>query len=550
MSKGICDDCCCGCFFTFLLANIVAIMWAGIQLVPNLIIGIGGTVIVSVFTFVQTFLKTYYAILVSKMFGWKLRTLILLTAWIPLIAYPFLAIICATIADVLYTVVFVYGSTVARISEGESWCDCDTLSNVSNAVVDFFNWNYFTIPMELDNLIKYGGRVYEINVLNTIIGTLIGVIGSFLMCVMFAILAILKYLPFLFKIVIQIGKNCTSDCCGIFFLVILILCLVCIGLSPLVIPLSALGGLLAGFPVVYEYINTGNAQLAFLLIGKMICDYDIMSSSIALDWSSFGGRSENEFSCFSCFDNAYKREKQLYESHTQNYVTPPLYRETYTEQEPLRPFYRPPSQEGYQTIDLQPSAPPMPNTTTIFTVQEIWNGFFEMCEQTAIEAVITKLITIDDFESYESYLFIGLSSLVAFNSIERSIGINGIKLHSGKIVNIFSRPTDTFSVGVYDTVIDIKGKFNILNPTHHEIMYMKKWLLTVGNETKCAQFASGIPEERLIVLKQFTSHVQSLGTNVTKAPTFHRLFGNTINKVVLQKEALNRQIIQDTDNFV
>lgn len=554
MAKGICDDCCCcGCFFTFLLANCIAIIISGLCLVPNLLIGIGGAIIVSAFTFFQTFIKTYYAIFVSKMFGWKLRTLIILTAWIPLIAYPFLSIIVATIVDVLYTLVFVYGLTVANISEGKSCCDCySTISTVSNTVVDFFHWNYYTIPMELDNLIKYGGRVYEINILNTIVGTIIGVIGSAVMCITFTILAILKYFPFLLKIVIQIGKNCSADCCGIFFLVIFVLCLVSIGLSPLVIPLSFLGGLLAGFPVVYEYINTGNARLAILLIGEIIYSYDVMSSKVAFDWSSFSGSSENEFSCFSCFDSAYKREKQRYE--TQNNVVRQLYRETYAEQTTYQTSTAPrlPTRDVYHTIDIQPSAPVMPSTTTstIFTVQEIWNGFFEMCEQSAMEAVITKLITIDDFESYESYLFIGLSSLVAFNSIERSMGINGIKLHSGKIVDIFSRPTDTFSVGVYDTVIDIKGKYKELNPTHREIMYMKKWLLTVGDEIKCANYSSGISEQRLLILKQFTSHVQSLGTNVTKAPTFHRLFGNTISKVISQKEELTRKIVRNSDNFV
>lgn len=98
-------------------------------------------------------------------------------------------------------------------------------------------------------------------------------------------------------------------------------------------------------------------------------------------------------------------------------------------------------------------------------------------------------------------------------------------------------------VGVrQDTVIDIKGKFKKLNPTYSEIMFMKKWLLTVGNEIKCTQYSSEISTERLIVLKCFTSDVQSLGTNVTVAPTFHKLFGNTINKIVAQKESLKQQM--------
>jgi hypothetical protein len=295
---------------------------------------------------------------------------------------------------------------------------------------------------------------------------------------------------------------------------------------------------LAGFPVVYEYINTGNAQLSILLVGNMIYDYDVISSDIAFNLTSHFMRRRDQNSCFTCFIESYDRARS---TQIPIPTSTQLYRETYTEPSaPTQPqiVQVEPSSRTYQTINISPSAPPASSSVQIFTVQEIWNGFFEMCEKSACGAVTTNLISIDDFESCEPYLFIGLSSLVAFEAIERSMDTNGIKLHSGKIVNIYTRPTDTFSTTVYDTVIDIKGKFKELNPTHRELIFIRKWLITVGDEAKCVQYMKDINSERLTSLKQFMSYVQSLGTNVTKAPTFHRLFGNTINKVVAQKDNL------------
>jgi hypothetical protein len=502
--------CCC----TFLFANIIAALSVAVYLVPNLVIGLIGALISLIVWFPYNFIKTYYTIIFTKLLGPKLKLLVFLTAWIGLFAYPFFVMIIVAIADVLFSVVYVYGDTIAKFindssSRSDRECCCSSIRMIATAVGDFWNINYYTIPTELDRLLEYGGHVYEINVLHTIIGTLLGMVGSIVMSVVFCALSILKYIPFLFSIVIQIGKNCVPECCGLWFLLVVISCFVCIGLSPLVIPLSFLGGLLLGFSIVYDYINYGSFYRSFLLIGSMLYQFDISSTSMAF-FNSSSDRN-NISSCFECFHI-------MYESQVAQYITPPIY-------------------TMYQETDDYIRANSAPHLCVRLTVQEIWNGFFEMCEEVLTDAVINKLITIDDLIGFEPYLFIGLSSLVAFNGIERSVDIYGIKLCSGKIVNTGSKPTDSFSTGIYNTVIDIKGKLKQLNLTQSETLFVKKWLLTVGDEEKCKSYMVGIDALRLTTLKQFTGSVQSVGTNVTRAPTFHRLFGNMLQTVISKKDS-------------
>lgn len=145
---------------------------------------------------------------------------------------------------------------------------------------------------------------------------------------------------------------------------------------------------------------------------------------------------------------------------------------------------------------------------------------------------------MDDIEEYESYLFIGLSSLVAFNGIERSLTQNGILMSNGKSVDMYTRPTDIFSTEIYEMMIDIKEKLKEINLSQHELRFVRHWLITVGNEEKCTKYAENISPERLTEIKKFTSLIQSIGTIITRVPTFHRLFGNMLTKVISKKEEL------------
>lgn len=549
----VCGCCCYSLYFVTFLAVFSAIK-AAILTVPIFLIGTIGCVASSIFLLPYDFYKAYSIVFLSPRIGINVRIMLFLLLPIPLLLWVPLVLFCSL-------AVALFGGFFGTFIESY-WLSIDNsdgcgkscgnfgktkgIEYAINAVQDFWNFNYRSYCSFVDeiNSPNTTGYVFDINVIQIFIGLLMSTISICLNLPVAVLILLIKYIPAVFRGWYVLWKSFKSTDC--FMGICFVPYVVATFLVPPVLAAAIPIGLIVDacyciYPAIVMYKSptfVSGLGNGFKQIFRCMYVLDSWTNSVIFE--------ANDASCFACF----KFEIDFDESgRSQRYNDPAVVR--------AEPSYRPPvtttttnTTSAYQYpvqqhIVTQPTVASTYGTTTIaqngqngqnkdnrIAVLTIWDSFFAMCEIHGKEALTEGLCTKDSIESVDPILVIGLPSLVFARTIIRSKDVNSIQMATGQIVDEQTRPTDMLSNTLYPMFITLKNDFNDLNLTEEELIFVERWLFSVGNEAQCKTLTLVIAQDRLTEIKKVTSQIQSIATTVSRLPPFHRRFYAAVQKII------------------
>lgn len=156
-------------------------------------------------------------------------------------------------------------------------------------------------------------------------------------------------------------------------------------------------------------------------------------------------------------------------------------------------------------------------------VTTVWNSFFNQCYTLGCEARQTGLITKEECEDQDPFLFLGLPALVIFACLERSVELDseGIVLATGVEITEENRPSGTVSNLVWRPSLHVKGLIKAAKLDEADKQFVRRSLLRQHNDDPdCAT----LPQGRIVVLNEITSKLNSLAINVSRLMKFSTRF--------------------------
>ncbi|AYV76322.1 MAG: putative membrane protein [Terrestrivirus sp.] len=538
----------CGCFcysiyFVTFLAVFSAIK-AAILTVPIFLIGTIGCVGSSIALLPYDFYKAYSIVFLSPRIGINVRIMLFFLLWIPLLLWVPLVFFCSLVASLFGgffgTFLESYWLSIGNSDGcGKSCGNFGKTKGIEyaiNAVQDFWNFNYRSYCSFVDeiNSPNTTGYVFDINVIQIFIGLLMSTISICLNLPVAILVLLIKYVPAVVRGWYVLWKSFKSTDCfqGICFIPYVVATFLIPPVLAAAIPIGLIiDACYCIYPAIVMYKSptfVSGLGNGFKQIFRCMYVLDSWTNSVIFE--------ANDTSCFACFKFEIDFDES---SRSQRYNDPVVVR--------TEPYRSPVTTSTYQYpveqhIVTQPTVASTYGTTTIgqneqnkdnrIPVLTIWDSFFAMCEIHGKEALTEGLCTKDSIESVDPTLIIGLPSLVFVRTITRSKDVDGIQMATGQIVNEQTRPIDMLSNKLYPMFMTLKSDFNALKLTDEELIFVERWLFSVGNEAQCRTLTVAIAQERLIEIKKVTSQIQSISTTVSRLPPFHRLFYAAVQKII------------------
>lgn len=511
-----CFKCLCCCWVIQVVGAIKVAIKVAITIIPTVLIATLGATLSCIVYLPKNFFYSYYVILCSPQFGLNVKILLFLTAWIPLITHPMFVCVISLIGSIFAGIFVPYVESYGMIDEQ---CDMCISTKIWSHSIDYVTGvNDVVSRIYYDIVSQYNinnGVTYDIPIVKIIVGFFVTVVSSVFTTVMVSILCMFKYFPCVLKAIVDICRlwSDVDIFRGICFPLMLVCIVLTIPVTFLISVLFVVFYLFLSFGVTIEYVKTESINRAFSVMFNNIYEFDMMINRYMRD--DRRGYDENVPSCFSC----WKARSDLYEE-------PPIY--ISHQQMPVSSASQ--MTEGgnnsYYALDFVNSM----RDSKKLSISTIWNAFFVMCTSGCTEALQAKLCTLEDVEACLPELFVGIPSYVILNAVIRSIGSNGVLLHDmNTIVTQENCPIDMFSKATYDKMIKMKELYNTIKPNQFdEIMYIKKWLITVGNNEKCKNEISNVGKERIEELNKLCSSIQELAISATQMPLFKRDYDQAI----------------------
>ena len=240
-------------------------------------------------------------------------------------------------------------------------------------------------------------------------------------------------------------------------------------------------------------------------------------------------------------------------------------------------------------IERQVSASVDLVTSRLLALNSVWESFFAGCQQALETSIRLGWCTYEDAEMYEPFLFIGAPSLVIFRVLERSTESRGIILlfDDGEKYEVTeeTRPRGVFPDYVWNKMTlmrdmlknldlqvltgrnkdakEVFGEFHTALCWHastcggssitapgNEDMKVKTALILGGDRDEDIEYSgtAAIAAESLRKARRkrqeklhkeamdLLGGIQCLATDISRAPTFHRRFGDVLAKVVEEQK--------------
>ena len=156
-------------------------------------------------------------------------------------------------------------------------------------------------------------------------------------------------------------------------------------------------------------------------------------------------------------------------------------------------------------------------------VTTVWNSFFNQCYTLGCEARQTGLITKEECEDQEPFLFLGLPALVIYAGLERSVELDseGIVLAKGVEITEENRPSGTVSNLVWRPSMHVKGLIKAAKMDEADKQFVRRSLLRQHNDDPDG---ATLPQGRIVVLNEIISGLNSLAINVSRLMKFSTRF--------------------------
>ena len=161
----------------------------------------------------------------------------------------------------------------------------------------------------------------------------------------------------------------------------------------------------------------------------------------------------------------------------------------------------------------------------------IWDSFWERSYELSMQCLKLDILLVDDFLNQESFLFIGLPSLVLIEAVHRSVGEEGILLATGLLVTKLNCPREFAEL--FRVVEAFKSRFFALEFNNLELCWLKLNLLFASCDKIPPQDIScRISEERIKMINSVKANVTQVAIGVTQMSIFKRRFGEVITRVI------------------
>lgn len=147
----------------------------------------------------------------------------------------------------------------------------------------------------------------------------------------------------------------------------------------------------------------------------------------------------------------------------------------------------------------------------------VWGNFFVMYTQECIFAIDTHLCNIETVKEQPDWLKIGITSLVILNSINRSVGSDGITLNDGQVITSKNCPIDPFSQSVFKKVMTMKNQYENIRMTAQEKLSLSQQL--ISNKNTWEDFNGSQYKNEI---KLFAKSLISFAKNITLTLSFPR----------------------------
>jgi hypothetical protein len=516
-------SCCC---YLFILP-IIFLFQGIIIVVPVSLFAVIGCISVALFWILPDILFTLLTIWLTPRWGPNVKIMISLMTPIAVVLWLPLVFVCSLVAGMLYGL---FGPMVhgfvgfcnTNHSDIYAWCGghiFKIIKNTRDFLIDFWDMNgsYKSMLYDFRSTANADGSVFEISLLKIPIGFIIVVVAGVFNTISLLVMSIIMYVPLtyqLFKKFLGIVCCCDSnDGCGDddmgWCRCIAFICFVPISVVSILIPFA--GPIILILCPFYGFWYAIRAALYACNNNKFVLSY-YYTKEFNLD------------SWYTLTNFVFDLDKNYDTPHMDgNAIVIPIVNPA-----PIFPHIVPESNDVAHKSHVVPPGP-----VSTVSLAEIWDSFFKVCEEYIKEAVKEKLVSVDDIESMEPYLFIGLPSFVVFRMIERSLQYEGtiFLMANNTFVIEENRPKNFLANTIWPILVNLRTELMKLKPSSDEIKYMEASLITLKNENKMKQFQE-ISKERIKEINVVTSKFQSLGTTISRLPQVPRRFGNTLRSAI------------------
>lgn len=516
---------CCFSLLVFFLMPIFQLIQGAIIVVPITLMSLIGSLVTTIIWFIPDVGFTFWTIWRTKRWGINVKILVTLIMPVAMVVWPLLVIVCALIAG------FFYG-LFGPMAHGFFGCWADELwylycggkmpvvfRTTWHCVVDFWhvNKNYKAMLYDFRTTANADGSVFEISLYKIPIGFFLAILLGTVDTIAFVLMGVLLYIPFVYRALVEFNRfvcGCNSKksvddcccqmmCCCICFIPIIVIDIIIIILIPVLLVIAPFYAFWASINASLYACNTNKFSWAFAY------NHEFVSSS----WYD---------SLTFIFGGNY------------NYDTPHM-KGRFLEQQsaPLQQVHvEVPSYQNAAVVEEQ-------KRISIIT---IWDSFFEMCTIYTREAVRENLVTQDDIECCEPYLYTGLPSFIVLRLVKRSIDSNtvGFQMADGTVVTDLNRPVGLIADSVWPKLLALRKELEELFTNNNnncviddnEYTYMEKFIITLN--TKPINTDS-LDKDRIVQINRVASKFQDLGIMISRLPQVPRRFGEAMNEAILIK---------------
>ncbi len=169
----------------------------------------------------------------------------------------------------------------------------------------------------------------------------------------------------------------------------------------------------------------------------------------------------------------------------------------------------------------------LPNDRRLGTTT-VWNSFFNQSFTLGADALAKGIISKEEIEDQDPFLFLGLPAAVMYAGLERSVelGAKGIVLAKGLEVTEENRPFGNASNIFWGPCMRIKELIKAANLEKNEKGFIRKALLRQHNED---QDLATIDESRLKVLNEIIGSTNSMAIRMSRLMKFSSRFREVLS---------------------
>jgi hypothetical protein len=463
--------------------------------VPVVVFSVTISFLISVYYFIPNIFLTMVAITQTPRWDCNVKFLaMIVTAFLFVFWLPFV-LVSSFVLSLCYGLIAPLIIGLEKFYNGDDLCGLfdfgsstnEIFSNISNNLYDFSNANksYQSFIHDFRVTPNSDGNVKRISLIKIPINIMITIIATAIITLCLGIVIIILWIPLTFKLF----KNFYNIfCCPynnicyivmfsipIFFLSLSIFLVVPILL--LIIPIVSLFGAVKS--VIYANKNN-NLTLIY----------------------SYGKEFAQKY-FYQITNTIYKNQRIFYSFHTNNFENA---------------LYDAP-------VHISICEPEI-------SMINIWNTFFQICEIYTRKALMENLISLEDIETLEPYLFIGLPSLIMFKVFERSHKNEDLVLEMSDnvVITEINRPKNVFFDYLWSIFIDLRADLTNILLTEHEKKYLEIFLVTMNNETKIPMEIEILCERKKQII-DIATKFHSLGITISRLPQVHRKFGNILETI-------------------